>query len=147
MEKEKLTKEQMRRRTQFVDTLLEKGWDAGAWETLFNDGHDLCPEAALEYDGHYANLRLSYYLEKDYLLFECCLWSDKEKSTDPEDELTARLYPRENLDEILNKISFSQNNINTTNDWVELIDNCYPFCQNIYLGINGTLVELKKEEQ
>lgn len=71
MTREELTSSERERRASFVHKLVEAGWDARGWESLFEGGVDLTPEAQAEYENEASFLRLGYFVREGAVLLEC----------------------------------------------------------------------------
>jgi len=125
---------QLAGRAAFVSQLTAAGWDVSGWEILFADDHNLTPEAQAEHKNASFNLRLSYFVEKQYLFFEAV-------AKVGELALTLRLYPAGDVKSVVELIIKWQD-ILAEDNFPKLVEELKPLCRQILFEKGDELIEI-----
>ena len=134
MRKAELSEAQRVERDRFVRYLEEFGWDPGGWETLFEGGADLVPEAQAEYVNSTSTLRLGLNLGKSRIRFE---WAGQDEN----DVLSLILHPAYTVKEVLDLIVTIQDTLSFSNG-APLIEALIAVCREAYLETGEELIPL-----
>jgi len=133
MRKSEMTAPQIATRNEFIQRLIAAEWSPAGWELLFARDHELTPEALAEYQAAHFDMRLSYYVRPGYILLELVRRHDNFF-------LGMRLYPKEKLSVILDKILAMKNQLSLEN-YADFIKSIIPLCDPLLIEIPEGLVQ------
>lgn len=139
MLKTEMTQQQLKNRSLFLGKLREAGWKVNkGWELLFEQGHSVTPEAQTEYQNPMFELRLSYCVERDYILWECV-------GRNNPIVLSLRFYLQEKLDIILDTIVEVQDTVSPDN-FTDFVKKMVHLCDTVLIETSERLLEVSLEE-
>jgi hypothetical protein len=95
-------------RQHFLQRLERAGWSVNGWNELFDTGSDVDPEAEATYAGPVFDLYLASHAHPGYLAFDL-------EQRDGPDVVRLRLYPRERISQLIDRITAAQDTLDAEN--------------------------------
>jgi len=93
MRKSEMTAQQRQERELFKQKLINAKWNSNdGWNLLFEQDNRLSPEGVAEIESASSSLRLSYYIEKGYVLLECMSQAGSKAISNSHLALNLRFY-------------------------------------------------------
>jgi hypothetical protein len=139
MFKSDMTDKELVDRGIFVEKIKESNWDFGGWETLFESGANLTPEAQAEFSNTFLTMRLGYYVGRNYVLLEFL-------RTIGDTLPNVRFYLKNDIGPVVDRVIAAQD-VLSQHVFADFVHTMMPLCDKILIEYATGLVQVSPPDK